>query len=182
MRISGGRAKGRRITVKGGDIRPTAAKVRESLFNIIGPSISGSLFLDLYAGTGAVGLDAMSRGAGRVVFVEANRLRADLIKKLSVELGFEGSVGVYRIKAFSFLKRAVGEGRRFDYIFIDPPYQSEETMKVLPLIGESNILRREGLVIVEHFSKRVLPEKVGHLQKVKTYLYGDTSLTTYRHS
>lgn len=181
MRLSGGVAKGRRVAVKGGDVRPTAGKVREAIFNIIGPRIEGSTFLDLYAGTGAVGLDALSRGAEYAVFVELNRIRANLIKTLARELGFSNRVQVLNLKAYTYLKKTQEEQMVFDYIFVDPPYHSEETMKVLPLIAEGGLLNEDGTLIVEHFSKRELPERVGRLCRVKTYRYGDTSLTTYRH-
>ncbi|RMG05979.1 MAG: 16S rRNA (guanine(966)-N(2))-methyltransferase RsmD [Nitrospirae bacterium] len=182
MRLSGGVAKGRRLAVKGGDVRPTAAKVREAIFNIIGPRIEGSTFLDLYAGTGAVGLDALSRGAESAVFVELNRIRANLIKTIAMELGFSKRVQVFRLKAYTYLKKISEERKGFDYIFVDPPYHSEETMKVLPLIGDGGLLNENGMLIVEHFSKRELPERVGRLRRVKTYRYGDTSLTTYRYT
>ena len=89
MRITAGQARGRRLKAAGRTIRPTASKVREAIFNIIGPSVEGSAFLDLYAGTGAVGLEALSRGAGRSVFVDINTLRADLIKKVAEEFGLD---------------------------------------------------------------------------------------------
>ncbi len=179
MRITAGQARGRRLKAAGRTIRPTASKVREAIFNIIGPSVEDSAFLDLYAGTGAVGLEALSRGAGRSVFVDINTLRADLIKKVAEEFGFSSSARVYRMGSFTFLKKAVRENMVFDFIFVDPPYRTEEIMKVLPFIAESGILSRDGMVLVEHFSKKRLPDQVGKLIKRKEYSYGDTALTSY---
>ncbi len=180
MRITAGRAKGRQLKAVGKSIRPTSSKVREALFNIIGPDITGASFLDLYAGTGAVGFEALSRGAERCVFVDINPLRISLIKKLAQEYGFRDSVKTYRMKAFSYLKKAATMDIRFDYIFIDPPYQSEEIMLVVPCVAKHRLIKDKGMVIVEHFSKRRLDDEVDSLIKIKEYNYGDTTLTTYR--
>ncbi len=180
MRITAGSAKGRKLKAVGKEVRPTSEKVREALFNIIGPDIVGADFLDLYAGTGAVGFEALSRGAGACVFVEINPLRISLIKRLSREYGFHAQVKTYRMKAFSYLKKALTEKRRFDYIFIDPPYQSEEVMLVLPFVARNRLVKDGGMVIVEHFSKRKLNDRIDGLEKIKEYVYGDTTLTTYR--
>lgn len=183
MRITGGRARGRRIKVKAAtessSLRPTASKVRESLFNIIGTDIAGARFLDLYAGTGAVGFEALSRGAEEVVFVEINPIRCRVIKELAQNLGYKDRIKVYKTDAFKYLLKAKERKEVFDFIFIDPPYQSGETMKILPLFSDGLILSRDGIIIVEHFSKIALPEEFGNLKTRKTYKYGDTSLTTY---
>ncbi|GBE37371.1 ribosomal RNA small subunit methyltransferase D [bacterium BMS3Bbin07] len=184
LRITAGTAKGRRLKAvavsERSPLRPTASKVREALFNITGPGICGAGFLDLYAGTGAVGFEALSRGAGFVVFVEINPVRVELIKKTGLELGFLTRMKVYRMQAFEYLKKACEHGDTFDFIFIDPSYQSEEVMKVLPLIAEGGILKNGGMVMVEHFSKGTLPESVGSLRQKKRYIYGDTALTTFK--
>ncbi len=184
LRITAGTAKGRRLKAvavsERSPLRPTASKVREALFNITGPGICGAGFLDLYAGTGAVGFEALSRGAGFVVFVEINPVRVELIKKTGLELGFSTRMKVYRMQAFEYLKKAEKHGDTFDFIFIDPAYQSEEVMKVLPFIAEGGMLRDGGMVMVEHFSGKLLPESVGFLRQKKRYLYGDTALTAFK--
>ncbi len=179
MRITAGSAKGRKLKAVGKEVRPTSAKVREALFNILGSNIVGATFLDLYAGTGAVGFEALSRGAGACVFVDTNPLRISLIKKLASEYGFHARVKTYRMKAFSYLRKAAAGEDRFDYIFIDPPYQSEEIMLVLPYVAEHALLKDGGMVIVEHFSKRKIDDEIDGLEKIKEYVYGDTTLTTY---
>ncbi len=186
MRISGGSAKGRKIGYRkaflrsdeGEELRPTSSKVREALFDIIRREIPGALFLDLYAGTGGVGIEALSRGAAGAVFVEANEPRGGMIRSLLSEFGFEDRARVSHAKAFDFVTREIRRGRRYDIAFVDPPYSSEELMKILPLMG--GIVKEGGLVVAEHFFKRKLPEDIGSLRLVKNYRYGDTVLTVYK--
>ncbi len=184
MRITAGKAKGRKLKVAAhtprSPVRPTAAKVREAIFNIIGEAIHGSVFLDLYAGTGAVGMEALSRGAKKAIFVETNPIRCNLIKKVARNIGFQNQVSVYKMAAFNYIKKAIEENKVFDFIFIDPPYQSDDIMKILPLLGKTPLLQSGGMIIIEHFAKRTLPEQVGSLTVKKRYRYGDTAITTYK--
>jgi 16S rRNA (guanine(966)-N(2))-methyltransferase RsmD len=188
MRISGGTAKGRRTATKrlltenseGERLRPTSSKVREALFDILRNKIGGASFVDLYAGTGTVGLEALSRGAGRSVFVEPDELRIRTIKNNVLELGFLEQALVAKGRAYEFLQKASAENESFDIFFIDPPYDSEEIEKVLPLLGEEGLVNEDGVVIVEHFFKRHVPEKAGRLKIKRSYRYGDTMLTLYR--
>jgi len=190
MRISGGTAKGKRTATKrliaktstGERLRPTTSKVREALFDIIQKEIGGSSFVDLYAGTGTVGLEALSRGAGRAVFVEPDETRVKTIRNNVHEFGFQDKVLVVKGRAHDFLRKASTGKERFDIIFVDPPYQSEEIEKVLPLIGGEDLLREGGIIIVEHFFKKKMPETAGDIQKDRSYRYGDTVLTLYRKS
>lgn len=182
MRISGGLLKGRRIATKKSlceRLRPTSAKVREAIFDIIKNRIIGTSFVDLYAGTGTIGLEALSRGAERVVFVEPNRIRARMIKENLQKLGFNENSIVVGKKAIDFLKKASIEDKRFDVFFLDPPYFSDEIINALPIIAENKLLADNGLVIVEHFFKKKLPESIGELRVLRNYRYGDTMLTIY---
>lgn len=188
MRISGGVAKGRRIGFRkafsrkdeGDELRPTSAKVREALFDILRNDLKGASFLDLYAGTGGVGIEALSRAAAKVTFVESNKLRVMLIERLTSEFGFKDRSKVVNMNARDFVMKEAGRGRRYDIIFLDPPYYSGELMKILPIIGEGEILEDGGTVIAEHFFKTKLPEEIGGLRRAKSYHYGDTTLTLYR--
>ncbi|MFZ2198931.1 MAG: 16S rRNA (guanine(966)-N(2))-methyltransferase RsmD [Thermodesulfovibrionales bacterium] len=188
VRISSGRLKGRKVatskkifaTTDKDELRPTSSKVRESIFNIFQTEIDHSLFLDLYAGTGAVGLEALSRGAGKVFFVENNQVRAKAVMDYIHKLGLDDRASVYQEEAEAFLKRAVRTGLKFDIIFADPPYMSGEIDKVLPNIGEYNILKEDGCILVEHSSKTALSENIQNIKLVKNYKYGDTMLTLYR--
>lgn len=188
MRISGGIAKGRTIRTKRlfskaskvEELRPTSSKVREALFDIIRDRIEGASFVDLYAGTGTVGLESLSRGARNAVFVEPNRLRTKAIEETGVQFGFRDKITVVEETAEKFLKKASAEKKRFDIFFVDPPYFSEEIMKILPMIGGKELLNDRGVVIVEHFFKKKLPELTGELKMIRSYRYGDTMLTVYR--
>jgi 16S rRNA (guanine(966)-N(2))-methyltransferase RsmD len=185
MRISGGTAKGRKVGIKkaflrredGDELRPTPAKVRAAIFNILGGRIEGSAFLDLYAGTGAVGIEALSRGAGRVVFVEEDRLRSNLIKELVDRFGFRERALIVRARAQDFLRK---NEERFNIIFLDPPYASEETRQVISLIDELGTSDEGGIIIAEHSSKKEVGEQAGDLALKKKYKYGDTALSLYK--
>ncbi|MGO9614727.1 MAG: 16S rRNA (guanine(966)-N(2))-methyltransferase RsmD [Dissulfurispiraceae bacterium] len=185
MRISGGIAKGRNMRTakafarKGRDeeLRPTSAKVRKAIFDILGQRIVGSNFLDLYAGTGAVGIEALSRGSARVAFVEDCSVRGDAIRELTIKFGLSDRAVIFRDKTALFLKK---HAISFDIIFIDPPYASRELDLVLPLLGKSAVLNDGGVAVVEHSSRSLLPPRVGRLALVKNYRYGDTSLSVYK--
>jgi 16S rRNA (guanine966-N2)-methyltransferase len=185
MRISGGTVKGRRTATRsllkkkptGERLRPTSSKVREALFDILRDRIIGVSFVDLYAGTGTVGLEALSRGAARAIFVEPGELRVRTMKRCVDDFGFQDRALIIRGKAEEVLERASAAGEKFDIIFVDPPYGSEEIGRVLPHIGE--VLERDGLVVVEHFFKKEVPGTAGKLKVTRSCRYGDTTLTFY---
>jgi 16S rRNA (guanine966-N2)-methyltransferase len=188
MRISGGLAKGRRTATKrlfssGSDsekLRPTSSKVREALFDILKEKIQGAVFVDLYAGTGTVGLEALSRGGKKAIFVESDDLRVSTIRRNADKFGFKERAEVVKCSAYNFLEKSSAANERFDIFFLDPPYHSDEINKVLPLIGEKELLNDGGIVIVEHFFKKKIPETAGKLMINRSYRYGDTMLTLYR--
>lgn len=189
MRISAGEFKGRKIGVKKlfakragkDDLRPTPAKVREAIFDILRKELEGSTLLDLYAGTGTVGLEALSRGAERAVFVESVRPRAKAISDLIDKLKLEAKASVHCEETEPFLNRASLTGERYDIIFADPPYASAELDKILPLIDKYGILNAQGVVIFEHGTKAVIPEGAGRLKLRRQYRYGDTRLALYKY-
>jgi 16S rRNA (guanine966-N2)-methyltransferase len=188
MRISSGEFKGRKIGKKklfagksGKDaLRPTPAKVREAIFDILRNHLEGASFLDLYAGSGTVGIEAASRGADRIIFVESVRSRAKAIEEIVEKIGLIGRAYIYCEQADIFLKRAARSAERFDIIFADPPYASDEVDKVLSLIGEYGILDAQGVLLIEHEKKKKIPEKMVSLTLKKQYRYGDTMLALYR--
>lgn len=186
IRITGGQSKGRKISLKKvsskkatGFLRPTSAKVRKAIFDIIGERIGGSIFLDLYAGTGAVGIEALSRGASYSVFVEEDSKRVSAIKGLLNSFGFSDRANVVKEKVLSFIKGYKG-GIIFDIIFADPPYESEEINELLLLIDNKDLIAEGGILVVEHSSKKffLLPQK-GRLRFKKRYKYGDTALSLF---
>ena len=188
MRISGGQLKGRKTASQkafskkneGDELRPTSAKVREAVFDIPRDAVDHASFLDLYAGTGTVGLEALSRGSDRTYFVEDSRLRACLLRDTLAKIGLADRATVYQEQALDFMRRASRSGLRFDIIFADPPYASEDMQKIVALIDEHGLLKEGGRLIIEHSSRTALPDDAPTLRLVKNYKYGDTMLTLYR--
>ena len=188
MRVSSGTFKGRAIggkklfeRRKGKDeLRPTPSKVREAIFDILRGELEGSSFLDLYAGSGTIGIEAASRGAGRIVFVEAVRSRARVIQENFERIGFGDRAEIHCEQAEAFLKRVSRSGEHYDIIFADPPYASGEIEKILPLIEEYGILDAQGVIVCEHSKKKKVPERIGTLACKRQYRYGDTMLALYR--
>jgi len=188
MRISAGEFKGRKIGSKKlfakragkDDLRPTPAKVREAIFDILRNEIKGASLLDLYAGTGTIGIEAMSRGAESAVFVESVRPRSKAISDLIDKLNLGSKASVHCEEADIFLKRASLTGETYDIIFADPPYASDEIEKILPLIDKYGILNAQGALLCEHAAKVVVPDVAGSLKLRKQYRYGDTRLALYR--
>lgn len=188
LRISGGEFKGREISSKKekassdeqDSLRPTSAKVRESIFNIIAGLGEGFCFIDLYAGTGAVGIEAISRGAEKVFFIEADRKRSVNIQKIIDKYDCAGKADVICCNAHDFIKNAVDEGIKADVIFIDPPYHSDELDKIIKILSEGKMLNDDGIIIAEHTSKKRLLEEIGNLRQKRMYKYGDTMLTLFR--
>ncbi|MCI0468971.1 MAG: 16S rRNA (guanine(966)-N(2))-methyltransferase RsmD, partial [Nitrospirae bacterium] len=155
---------------------PTSAKVREAIFNIVGSRVTGCAFLDLYAGTGVVGIEALSRGAEMAVFIEEDPISVKILRELIEEFGFKERAMVIKDNASHFLNKT---DIAFDLIFADPPYKSDELEAVFAIIGERDILKEGGLAVAEHSSKKKVPSDFGGLRLKKSYRYGDTTLTTY---
>lgn len=177
MRITGGIGRGRKLRVPAGDkVRPTSDKVKQALFNILGERVSGAVFLDLFAGAGGIGLDALSRGAAQVVFVDGSRESLVVIKQNIEALDLADSAQVIAAQAESFLKRPSGP---YDIIFLDPPYKME-LAPLLGLIAQAGMLKPEGIVVAEHFKKRPSPERAGGLARYREAVYGDTVLAFYK--
>lgn len=181
MKIIGGELKGRRIAMpRGVDIRPTSDKVRESLFNIIRERVEGAAVLDLFAGSGSLGLEALSRGALNAVFVDIQKKCADAVRRNCRDLAIPGErFKAYHSDAFASLKKLDDSNIRFDLVFLDPPYYINMVKKALISICNHDILNPSSLVISEHFKKDLVPDEEGGLKKVKEAKYGDTVLSFY---
>jgi len=161
-------------------IRPTSGKVRESLFEILKGRIEGSSFLDLYCGSGAVGIEAFSRGAKTVSFVDNNPNCIKILKKNLAQLDILdlSIVNIYKKDVLS----SIGAFKRpFDIIFLDPPYYKQIAKNTLMAISNYDILARNTLIAVETYKRDILPEEVGILKKFRASLYGDTKLEFFRH-
>jgi 16S rRNA (guanine966-N2)-methyltransferase len=172
-------------SLKGLALRPTSDRLRETLFNVLGAGIQGSRFLDVFAGTGAVGIEALSRGAERVSFIENHAPSAALIRKNLAALKVHSGVTVICADAIRGLetleaKLKAGEAS-YDYIFIDPPYAATaDYSRVLKTIDLSKLLADRGIVIVEHRKTVDLPESFDTLKRVRLLRQGDAALSFYR--
>jgi len=177
MRIMGGKYKGRAICMPKG-IRPTQNKVRKAIFDILG-DIEGLCFLELFAGSASVGLEALSRGASELTLVEHSRESLLAIKKniQSLELA---ACRLYPRDTREAIINLHRDRKKFDIIFLDPPYYQSLAKKTLQTLGAYDILAPNGFVIVQHFKKDNLPEQAADLLKFKQANYGDTSLSFYR--
>ena len=176
MRVITGSARGRRLNeLKGYDTRPTTDKVKESLFSIIQFDIEGRRVLDLFAGTGQLGIEALSRGAAEAVFVDR---RPDAVRLVQENLALCGFTDRARVKsgdALAYLK----SGEKFDLIFLDPPYASGLLQQALTDIAAFDICRAHGIIIAESAADTVLPEMPAPYALYREYKYGKIKLTVY---
>ena len=177
MRVVAGNAKGRKILVqKGREVRPTTDRVREALFSAISPRIRDASVLDLFAGSGALGLESLSRGAEAATFVEKSRATAKLLSQNIRELGFEERSRVLLRDARRALPQLGEEGARFDLIFLDPPYRGPLLDWALEYLDNSPLLAPCGLIVAEHPADATLC--IGHgFHVVSTKRYGTTVLS-----
>ena len=178
MRVTGGISRGQRLKAPAGShVRPTSDKVKQALFNILGENVVDAVFLDLFAGAGGIGIEALSRGAGRVVFVDASRESLGVITQNIEQTGFKERSQTVLSKAESFLQKKTGP---YDIVFLDPPY-ADGMQPLLELIAGAGILKADATVIAEHFKKQLLPERAGNLARYRETQYGDTVLAFYRY-
>jgi len=176
MRVIAGRFKGRRLkTPRWERLRPTSDKLRETLFNILAPRVEGARVVDAYAGTGALGIEALSRGAAFVWFVEADRRSAALIKENLAACGLREG---YTIACADFMTAASSMNRedRFDVVLLDPPYDVRNLDEVLS--AAANLVSREGLVVLERATRRD-PDVPPSLARVRDVRSGDSTLTMF---
>ena len=172
MRVIGGDFRSRALkSVPGLDTRPTPDRLREALFNVLTPRISGVVFADLYAGTGAVGIEALSRGASRAIFVESDRVAVNVIRENLRSLGLEARAQVREGRTLQILKKMEA-----DIVFLDPPYAlAKEYPLALDLLGA----RPPALVVVQHDVRLKLEESYGALQRGKVMKQGDNVLSFF---
>jgi 16S rRNA (guanine966-N2)-methyltransferase len=186
LRIIAGKFKSRRIAaLRGKALRPTSDRLRETLFNILGAAVEGSLFVDLYAGTGAVGIEALSRGAQTVIFIEKHRAGVALIKKNLTALGIREGATVLACDALRGLAQLEAEWPGWQlpasFFFLDPPYAEAAAYEsVLAHLEKSPFLTAASLVIAEHTRRVQLPERVGRLARTRLVEQGDAALSFYR--
>ncbi|HEY6485640.1 MAG TPA: 16S rRNA (guanine(966)-N(2))-methyltransferase RsmD [Candidatus Cybelea sp.] len=172
-KITGGSLGSRKLrSPKGPQVRPTPGRVKESLFSILMNRLDGARVLDLFAGTGAIGFEAASRGAARVVSVEVQREIAQAIEGAAKDLGVDGVVTVFPAPAERALYRLEGP---FDIVYLDPPYADPVPLQLFRLMLERKLLAPDALVVYEHPAKRILPQIPGY-RSVREEVYGDVGL------
>jgi 16S rRNA (guanine966-N2)-methyltransferase len=185
VRITGGSAKGRKLASPQTElIRPTCDRVREALFNIVGPRIKGSRVLDLFAGTGAIGIETLSRGADSVLFVDQSLVAGRLIEAnlrtcipqpraafLSLDLAAASNLNIIHTR--------LAPDDRFDLVFMDPPYQKNLAQRVLAMVEKADFLATGALIVVEEHHRVLLPDTVASLVQTDHRRYGETGLWFY---
>ena len=180
MRVIAGSHRGHRLSgPQGTELRPTSDKVREALFSILGTQVSGGRFLDLYAGTGAVGIEALSRGASAVTFVESNLKAVQLLQKNLQTCQLLDRALVRVGQTATFLDRKDWWGGPYDVLFADPPYADLGELDILIHAWRPGLLSKRAAVIIEQDSRTELPASIDHAVLVRRYVYGDTALHLY---
>jgi len=164
---------------QGTALRPTSDKVREALFSILGAQVSGGRFLDLYAGTGAVGIEALSRGASAVTFVESDPKAVQLLQKNLRTCQLLDRAQVHVGQTAAFLERKDWWSGPYDVLFADPPYAALDELDILIHAWRPGLLSEHATVIIEQDSRTTLPASIDHAALVRRYLYGDTALYLY---
>jgi 16S rRNA (guanine(966)-N(2))-methyltransferase RsmD len=179
--VIAGTLKGRRLQAPTWDgLRPTSDKLRETLFNILAPRISGALVLDAFAGTGALGIEALSRGARAVTFIENDARASALIASNLAHCGIRSGYTVLRARVDRGLERlrALPSFEPFDIMLMDPPYGPDSDA---PLAGADAVLAVDGVLVLEHAGRQRVPDIAGRLVRVRQVVSGDSSLTFFSH-
>lgn len=194
MRVIAGTYRSRTLrTLRGLALRPTSDRLRETLFNILGPAVEDAVFVDVFAGSGAVGIEALSRGARQVIFIENHPAGTALLRRnldsLGIALGsaltgpaktFPGTAELLALDAAAALERLVACRIRADIVFADPPYDDSDAYQTVPeLLGRSDLLVKDGRAIFEHSRRRTLPALVGKLERTRVVEQGDSALSFY---
>ncbi len=181
MRVIAGDFRGRQLqAVPGKGTRPTTDKVKESIFSMIGPFFDGGWVLDLYAGTGGLGIEALSRGCERAVFVDADQRALSIVRQNIAQLGLEARCETYRNDAGRALKALGKRDVQFDLVFLDPPYAYQKLAAEITAISEQHLLSAGGRIVAEHDAAIELPEQIGTYIREKTATYGDTTISIFQ--
>ena len=185
MRVVAGTQKGRRLKAPDGDtLRPTATRVREALFSILSHRIRGATILDLYAGTGALSLESLSRGAHHAVCVDNHAGSLRILRENITRCGYDTQCVIISRDVETFLASSPSgkEPPVFDIVFADPPYHTVEPARLLERLDRSGRIATHGVVVLEHFVKHPSPQTVGSLTQTRQSRYGDTRLTFFQHT
>lgn len=180
LRVISGSARGHKLkTIKGNTTRPTSDRVKESLFNIIAEYINGADVLDLYAGTGNLGIEALSRGANSAVFVDKSSECISIIQENLKHTKLIDKANLISGDANNTLNKLSQKNMAFDIIFLDPPYSKNFIKEILEIIEKNDIIKNDGIIIAEHDINDSVEEEIGKLKLVRSKKYGDTVLSFY---
>ncbi|HET7628813.1 MAG TPA: 16S rRNA (guanine(966)-N(2))-methyltransferase RsmD [Bacillales bacterium] len=184
MRVIAGVCKGRPLkAVPGKKTRPTTDKVKESIFNRIGPYFDGGSGLDLYSGSGGLGIEALSRGIDEMIFVDRDPKAIAVVKENVERCGFQDKSEIYRNAAKTALKAIVKRGLKFRVIFLDPPYMRQNLVEELEQIDRDRLSEPDGLIVVEHHESVRLNRTYGELKLDRSETYGGTTVVSvYRNA
>ena len=180
MRVIAGAYRGRKLrTLEGVEVRPTSDRLRETLFNILAPRIRSARFLDICAGSGAVGIEAISRGAEDAVFIESSRAACSVIEANLSTLRIDDGFRLIRRDATPALKELAQTSAQFDIVFLDPPYASELYDQVMNELSIGHLLEADSIVVVEHRSKHRLSSAYSNLKTYRQLKQGESALSFY---
>lgn len=181
LRIISGEHRGRILkTVPGRNTRPTSDKVKESLFNILQARIPGSIVLDLFSGTGNLGLESLSRGCEKAVFVEKSPAALAVLRENCRSLDYMEYTEIIPMdvsKALAFLSE---DKREFDIVFMDPPYDHDLEVPAIEALDKGNLVKDDGVIVVEHLMQDEMPDCIGSFTRYQIRKYGNTALSFYR--
>lgn len=182
MRVVSGKCKGHPLkAVPGNTTRPTTDKVKESIFNMIGPYFDGGIALDLFGGSGGLGIEAISRGIDKAIFVDRDNKAIKTIHQNLESCRIQEQAEVYRNDAERAIKALIKREMSFDLILIDPPYKDQKIVSLISVMDQHGLLHNAGLIMAERGNDVVLPESIGRLVKVRAEKYGITAISIYKY-
>ncbi|NOU93481.1 16S rRNA (guanine(966)-N(2))-methyltransferase RsmD [Paenibacillus sp. LMG 31456] len=182
MRVISGSAKGRPLkAVPGTGTRPTTDKVKEAIFSMIGPYFDGGQVLDLFAGTGGLSIEALSRGMERAVLTDIDKKSIDIIRHNLEASGFKEQAEIYRNDAVRAIKALIKREVKFDLVFLDPPYRLKVVQDLVEQLDKANMLNEGATIVMEHDTEDVYQEPIGRLHWVRRAEYGETAVTIYKY-
>lgn len=183
MRVVSGKCKGHPLkAVPGQSTRPTTDKVKESIFNMIGPYFDGGIGLDLFGGSGGLGIEGLSRGLDKVIFVDKDQKAIATIRNNLETCRLTAQAEVYRNDAERAIKALIKREQSFDLIFLDPPYHNDKLKALISILDLNDLLKRDGAIVVEHAVENELPEQLGNLTRKRYEMYGITAISIYHYS
>lgn len=182
MRVVSGSKKGRQLkAVPGSSTRPTTDKVKEAIFNMIGPYFDGGIGLDLFGGSGGLGIEALSRGIEKIIFVDRDQKAFQTIKENLKTCDLLEYSEVYRNEATRAIKALIKRELMFDLIFLDPPYKEQKLILLIEEISNQHLLKKDGYIVAEHSSDIILDDEIGLFHKVKSEKYGIIAVSIFRY-